>query len=84
MAKVTLKKFLELLVGRAAGVNEDGETQGKPNRALQNFLNTHHLAGTDRGSPLWKRLPSFYTRGRKSYSGGNVPGGARRMMEKRT
>jgi len=52
--------------------------------ALLNFLNTHKMTGTLRGSPLWSRSPEYYSRGRKTYpsKGGNIPGGARREMRR--
>jgi len=54
--------------------------------AMRNFLDTHSLDRTERGVPVWRRLPVYYISGRINwlpYRRGQIPGGARRDMEKR-
>ena len=75
-------EYLKSLMTIATGVTQGGNIVTKKNPALLNFLKTHNLVGTLRGSPVWSRSPEYYSRGRKTYPAGGVPGGARRAMER--
>lgn len=93
----SLKEFLDKLFAISKGEDLDAgflkALKGLPafeveqriiarRRALAKFLKHHVCTGVFNGSPVWRRLPSFYDRGKKQCrtKGGNVPGGVRRAM----
>lgn len=57
----TLKEYLEKLVKLAFPPEIKGVRQrGDP--IVRNFLKHHTCVGVENGSPVWRRLPSFYGR----------------------
>lgn len=67
--RVTLEDFLKNLFKLAHGYevkNADGTvSKVLADRTLRNFIEHHSCTGTWNGSPVWRRLPSFYNRGKK-------------------
>lgn len=67
--RTSLEDFLKNLFKLAQGYkvkNPDGTvSKVSPDRVLRNFIEHHVCTGTWNGSPVWRRLPSFYDRGKK-------------------
>ena len=65
--------FLDSLKKRAYGWTEkklDGSIAvHRGSKQMKNFIEHHALVGVQNKAPVWRRLKSYYNRGRKNYGG---------------
>jgi len=74
--------FRKSLNGLPTHVREQREKVRR--KSLARFMDHHVCTGTFNGSPVWRRLPSFYasTKPASYFKKANVPGGERRRASR--